>query len=133
MVKFMLKKTQRIFLNIKILIIISILLTPCFCYSEWNKQDTILETTWLIIHIIDYRQTLFISDNYNKYYERNPILGKYPSKDKINYYMLTTGLIHPVVSYILPKKYRTMWQGITILGSGYCVLNNYSIGIKMEF
>lgn len=121
---------------LRLIIIAVIIILPVSSYSEDNhitKADIIREITWLGIHAIDYGQTLEIARHPDKYKELNPILGKHPSVNNVNIYMITTALLHPIISYILPKEYRVIWQYVTISTSTICVINNYSIGIKINY
>lgn len=118
----------------KNILLILFLLFPVISYaSDWNSADSIREVSWQIINFIDYGQTLGIAKNPDKYYERNPIIGKHPSVGTVNVYMIGSAVLHPVVSYFLPKKYRQIWQYGTIITSGICVINNNSIGVGVKF
>jgi len=101
--------------------------------SEWNKSDTIREVGWQIIHFIDWKQTLYIADNPDEYYEINPILGKHPSKGKINGYMIISSISHAGISYLLPPKYREIFQYISIGVSSVAVISNFNVGIQVRW
>ena len=101
--------------------------------GEWTRADTAREVAYLALHVVDYSQTLEISDNPNRWYEKNPIIGKHPSRGEVNTYFLITGLLHPAVAYVLPKPYREIFQYSTIAIEIYCVGNNYSLGIGGRF
>lgn len=119
---------------IKSIFIILIFLLPSLVYAgSWDKTDTILEVTWQGLHQIDWAQTRYIAKNPDKLYERNPIMGRHPSIGKVNTYMGISAIVHPIVSYILPKPYKRYWQYISIGVSGGCVLHNTNVGIRMSF
>jgi hypothetical protein len=101
--------------------------------KKWTTQDTILETSWIVIHAVDWGQTRTIAKNPKQYREMNPILGEHPSTQNVDLYMGASLLLHPLTSYLLPKPYRTWFQSITIFGSGSCVINNLGVGIKMDW
>lgn len=108
--------------------LIFILLTGC----SFTKAEIGLEAAYLGLLVLDWGQTLYIADH-EDYYERNPILGRHPSRGAVNSYFLMSALLHPLVSVVLPKEYRAWWQGGTIGLDALCVGNNFSIGIGMGF
>lgn len=116
-------------------LIISFLLIPNITLSadKWSAQDKILEGTYQVLHFMDWRQTRYIAKNPDDYYEMNPILGRHPSTTEVDVYFVSTALLHPIITHYLPKKYRPWWQGITITMSGACVINNFAVGIRMDF
>lgn len=130
---------KKVFMLVLTILLIS---TPTYALDSWTKQDIILEATWQSLHFIDYGQTLSIAKNPDRYYEMNPLLGKHPSTELVHVYMLGGALLHPVITYLLPRKVellgvdfplRTVWQMISIGMSLGCVVNNASIGLRVEF
>lgn len=118
-----------------ILIIALILVSACPVegQSSWTTTDTMLEGTWIILHILDWGQTLDIARNPHRFYEINPILGRHPSVGKVDTYMLLSTIIHPIISYHLPQPYRKYWQYVTISITGGLVIHNFNIGLKVRF
>ncbi len=104
-----------------------------FAADPWSKQDIALEATYFAFHLLDWGQTRDIAIRDGRYHELNPILGKHPSLDQVNLYFLGTGLLHPVITNFLPKKYRSWFQGVTIGISGACVIRNFNIGLRINF
>jgi hypothetical protein len=107
--------------------------TNTLAADKWSTQDKSLEATYQVLHFIDWRQTRYIAKNPDDYYEMNPILGKHPSTTTVDLYFIAGAILHPIVTHYLPEKYRPWWQGITITMSGTCVVNNFVVGIKMDF
>ena len=104
-------------------------------FKDWKKTDKILFGTYVGLNVIDVGQTFDLINcqqtNPNcRYEEKNPIIGKSPSKEKVILYKtLTTGLVY----YALEKsssKERTVAlliiNGI-MLGT---VANNHNIGLS---
>lgn len=107
--------------------------TPAQAFDQWTKTDTTFQIAYTTLHVMDWGQTLDISKNTEKWHETNPILGRHPSCEKVNYYFATTLIGHTAIAYILPKDYRRIWQMVWIgIEAGY-VIHNASIGIKMRF
>lgn len=101
--------------------------------DEWTTEDTYREVTYLALHMADWSQSLDIADNPGKWHEHNPVLGSHPSRGKVNTWFAVTGLLHPVVSYVIPRPYREIWQYITIGVEIGCVGSNFNAGIGFGF
>ena len=100
--------------------------------SDWTREDTYREATYLTLHTIDWAQTRNIARN-PLYYEQNAILGKHPSVGKVDGYFVLTGLAHIAISYYLPTEYRKAFQYITLGIEGGAVAHNISLGIGVKF
>lgn len=114
------------------LILILLLASPALA-DEWTRADTYREVAYLALHCADWSQTLTIADNPQKWNETNPILGSHPSRGDVNTYFIATGLLHPVISYVLPRPWREVWQYGTIGLEVVVVGNNARIGIGFSF
>ena len=101
--------------------------------SSWSRSDTVFEITALAIRMIDYGQTLDIAKNPDRYHELNPILGRHPSVGRVHTYFVTSQILHPVISYCLPKKYRRAFQMISIGMSSGLAIHNYNVGLRINF
>ena len=121
-----------------IFILFFILITsPLLAHDPWTTQDTILQTVTIGTIAIDAWQTytFLYTGDYRKqgYYETNPILGKYPSKQRFFAYQGSCMILHTTISYILPKPYRTFWQFIWIGIESDYIYHNYSCGVRIKF
>ena len=101
--------------------------------NTWSKVDTIRESTWQAIHVLDFMQTRQIARRPTLFSERNPVLGKYPSEGKVIAYFALGALTHGVISYYLPKPYRESFQYVTILFSAGVVATNFGVGLNFQF
>ena len=124
--------------------IIMLLLVGCAGYkpAPLTKGQIVGEVAWQVIHVVDWGQTLDIAANPDRYHEINPIIGRHPSRGRVNLYMGASAILHPVVTWLLPEKAevfgfefnpRWVWLGGTIATSGACVINNNSIGLRFGF
>ena len=121
------------FLRLNKFIIIALLLLPSSLYgSEWSKADTVLQSAFVCIALIDWGQTLEIVDNEN-YYETNTILGEHPGRSDVNIYFASFIVLHSVGSYIIPSEYRKYWQSFWIGFGLNNIRHNNAIGIKLNF
>ena len=103
-------------------------------FKDWKKTDKILFGTYVGLNVVDVGQTFDLINcqqtNPNcRYEEKNPIIGKSPSKEKVILYKaLTTGLVYYSLERT-PEKNRVatllIINGI-VLGT---VFNNHNIGL----
>jgi len=123
--------------------------------TDWTTQDTVFQVAYSALHIIDWGQSRYIANSPDSCragkdrtvvcvpsrQETNPILGEYPSQDKVDLYFGLTLPAHAAISYGLRKSgwklfdtpLVTLWQSVWIGIEGYQVGDNYSAGIKMDF
>jgi hypothetical protein len=113
--------------------ILCFLLADLAFSENWTREDTYYELTWTALLLVDYGQTRNIVQNPNEYSERNHILSKHPAQAKVDLYMGSCAILHPIISYYLPPRYRKIWQQITVGVEVFAVVNNYSIGLGMKF
>ena len=116
-----------------ILLFMGLTLISCAGHKPLTKSQWVGEAVWQVIHVVDWGQTLSIADNPNDYHELNPIIGRHPSRGKVNTYMLASALLHPLVTYAIPTEYRWYWLGSTLALSTACVVNNKAIGLSLGF
>jgi hypothetical protein len=93
--------------------------------------------------VADHGQTLEIAAQPEKWYEKNPILGPYPSRGEVNAYFMAVEVLHPIVAWALPTEaciarwlpcdWRAAWQHVTIMVQAGSVNNNYQLGIGFGF
>jgi len=140
----------------RLLMITGMLAVPSLSQAAdpWSKTDVALQAAYTVLHVVDWGQTHWISNNPTithhesssnpdgsatfsswKTYrqEGNSILGKNPSKQKINAYFVSTLLLHTTISHFLPSKYRTAWQAVTISLEGLVVSKNIKAGVEFNF
>lgn len=123
---------KKLLISFLICFLICLIPVTTLAVDEWTKKDTTYQAVFLTLMAADWLQTKEIARNPN-YYERNPILGKYPSQNEVDIYFLSTAIVHAGIAYYLPKKYRRYWQYIFIGIQAGCVGHNYNTGIRISF
>ena len=98
--------------------------------SSWTKKDTQLETTYGVLHTLDWRTTMDIA-KHPGYFEMNPILGKHPTNMQIHKYFTVTGIMQYTIAKSLPPKQRTVWQVLGIIIEFAAVVNNFGLGLAL--
>lgn len=97
-----------------------------------TRNDNARELIYTALLVIDAGQTRDIA-NHPGMYERNPLLGRSPSNDRITAYMAGGALLHYGVSAILPARARHVFQYVTLTVQGAVVANNFGIGLSVKF
>jgi hypothetical protein len=100
--------------------------------DDWTKTDTAREVVWMILHAVDWGQTLEIARHPDDFREMNPILGTHPTVGRVNLYMGAWALAHPAISYLLPGDWRKTWQYLTIGVSFTSTANNFNLGLRVK-
>lgn len=77
----------------------------------------------------DFDTTMDI-ENHPELYERNKILGKHPSRDRIRIYFASLGMIHSTIAYLLPEDVAKFFQSMYIYNHAKAVINNEKNGLK---
>lgn len=117
--------------------LITILIIPIqtFAYTldKRSNEDTFYQLIYTTLRTIDWGQTRTTAKNPSTHIERNPILGEHPTIGEVNTYFITTLLGHAYISYVLPSKYRRIWQAIWIGQSAQTITRNYIVGVKITF
>lgn len=116
---------------------------------EWTRSDTIREASYMVLLAADWAQTLYIAANPRRvgwldqpgpgvwvdggFDEANPLIGKNPTRARVNRYFAASALTHLGLSYFLPPKWRRGFQYATITLQAVVVGRNAAMGIKMKF
>ena len=118
-----------------LIMIMVLMLLGCATFNTqdpWTRNQKILQGTSMALQTLDWGTTLDIVDR-EGYYETNPIIGKYPSKGRINLYFICSMAGKFLLAHYLPSNLRKYWFGSNILISSYMVNNNYGIGLRVNF
>lgn len=86
----------------------------------------------LSIHF-DHVQTLYIADHPAAYYETNPIIGRHPSRGRVNRWFIASHVVNTGIVLALPKKWGWGYAvAVTVFETGY-VMRNKAIGLQVKF
>ena len=118
-------------------LLIIILLLPVTA-EAWDNTEITMEVSWQVLHAVDWAQTRQIV-NQDDYWEMNSMIGRDPTRGKVNLMMGIFAVSHLIISHVLPVKAeifefrfnpRRMWQAVTIGSTAKNVQGNYRIGIR---
>lgn len=96
--------------------------------KEWTSANTAMEVAFQGLTAIDWKQTHDLA----QYPDVNQILGKYPSRARINTYMPLAMGAHFIVSCWL-TEYRRLFQGISLVLEGGVVTWNATLKYNVRF
>jgi len=93
--------------------------------DPWTKQDTYWQTGLTLLNIVDYKTTKenIHAGGYEWGYAKN-FIGEHPSDDDLKQYFSTVIIIDFITSYILPKKWRRLYQQSGIIIEFYYIKNS---------
>jgi hypothetical protein len=97
--------------------------------TEVDKANIVL---FNVLQGIDMLQTLEIANN-DKYYEKNPILGKHPSEAEVVTYFIARGFVHYQATRMIPQRYRNLFHGYNVVYNYNVIRDNHQLGIRIDF
>lgn len=101
--------------------------------QEFDATDKWLLAASTMALAADWSQTRYIAKHPDKFSEKNPILGKHPSTQRVDVYFAASIAANYFIANALPSAYRKTWlTGVTVFELGF-VRHNYSIGIRSHF
>jgi hypothetical protein len=116
------------------LVALGIALMPLTVWAgDWSQADITFEATYLTLHVVDWGQTLNIVERHEKYHEVNPILGRHPSRDRVNTYFALAAVAHVALANWLDAPARTYFQIGSIALEASVIGHNYQIGLHTSF
>lgn len=104
--------------------------------DPWTHADTARELTYVGLTTLDWGTTLDIqADNAagRFRYEQNPLLGRHPSRAKINALIPASMALHYLVARLLPERWRAAFQYVSIGAEITAVSHNYAVGLRLDF
>ena len=102
-------------------------------FGELSREELIAETAFVGLAILDWNQTIQVAKHPDRYSETNPVIGKHPSVERVNLLMPAGIVLHALVTYALPRKYRPFWQYVWIGEETACVYQNWKSGLTVRF
>lgn len=96
---------------------------------KWTNANIGLEIAFVSLATLDIYQTReFLT--YPQIRERNPVLGKHPSRAKVLVLGSAAILAHAAIAELLPRGWREGWQTIGISIEIAAVTNNFMLGTR---
>lgn len=101
--------------------------------GEWTEDQRRMGAALAAVAVVDWAQTRYIADSGGKFYETNPIIGKYPSMRRVDTYFAASLLLGAAVLDALPTEYRDTALKAGLVLELLVVSNNARIGVGVKF
>jgi hypothetical protein len=103
-------------------------------WDDWTQE----QKNWFIASNVaiaaDWATTRNMTRRYNEgYYERNLIMGRYPSKERVDIHFLSWITANYFIADYLSTKNRTIYLQLVTGVHGIAATNNLRIGLKLQF
>lgn len=103
-------------------------------FQPFSRGELVAQGAFLGLGLTDWGQTIrFTQDPAWKargVYEVNPVLGRHPSRARVNT-LIPLGLAaHTLAAWALPRPYRRLLQGAGLVGEAGAVGTNHLAGIR---
>jgi hypothetical protein len=102
-------------------------------WFSWDDTNTKLHSAFTLLTVLDYGQTIYISDHPKQYSEMNPNLSAHPTHNEIKKHFIKMYLANTLGVYILPPKASYIFQKFHIIFQTSVSLHNASIGVGFRF
>ena len=102
--------------------------------SEWTKEQKVWYATGAFFIITDWGTTRDISKRLNEgFHEKNPLLGKYPTTDRVDEHFILSLMAHYIVADYLSGNTRTLFlQTVTVMQYNV-TMRNIGLGLRIRF
>lgn len=100
--------------------------------DQWTRDDTIKEATFVGLLFLEKAQRNYVAEHGGMYVP-NPFLGPNRKESDVDKFLIASAILHPVISYLLPRQYRDWWQYGTLIIEGTSIASNMSFGVGFEF
>ena len=101
--------------------------------EDWTLGDTAWQSAYTTLLVLDCAQTRYGASHPEQFQEGNILLGKHPSKGRINTTCLSVAIGHYAISRWLPNDWRRFWQMGTSWIEAGVVMRNQDEGSGLEF
>lgn len=100
--------------------------------QSWTDEQRTLGAMYMTAHAIDWAQTRQIIREPGMW-ERNPILGRHPSRARVNAYFVITPIVGALLLDYLPSQHRTTALKVITTLEIATVAHNHYIGVRVRF
>jgi hypothetical protein len=92
------------------------------------------EYAWQALHLVDVVQTYKIASQPDRFYEKNHILGRHPSKTDVIVWGVATSVVHAALIYHMQEqnvdpRFIKFVQYVSITHKGVMVYKNFKLGL----
>jgi len=103
-------------------------------WQDWSLDQKKTYVASNVLLIADWSTTRDMTRRYHEgYFERNPILGKHPSSDKLDLYFVSLLIGHYFMTDYLQGRDREIYLYTVTAVEAAAVANNLHIGLRLRF
>ena len=116
-----------------------ILLFSSYSWGDWNNWSDTDKKMFIASNVAiaaDWLTTRNFAGHKELHpgtYETNPIIGKYPSQERVDLYFIGIVVSNYYIADWLPKELRGFYLGVRTGAHGTAAISNMNLGWKMEF
>ena len=102
-------------------------------WATWTDDEQRMFVASNIAIVADWATTRNMTSRWNEgYYEKNNILGPYPSRDRVDLYFIgVLAANYYVADYF--GKYKIYYFAYRTTEHGYAAISNHNIGLRLRF
>lgn len=106
---------------------------PVSAGDPWTPEQKALGAAFAAAYVIDWRQTIHIASNPDRWYETNPMLGEHPDAGRVNRHFAVGAILSYLILDALPSETRTVVLGAGFVVEAAYVNRNVQLGIGWGF
>ena len=118
----------------KILSVLLWLPSAVWAWSDWTQEHKNWFVAANVAMLGDWATTRNMSRRYAEgYYERNPLLGRHPTTQAVDLHFATWMIANYFAADYFQGRNRTLYLKVVTGIESALVINNLSIGLRLEF
>jgi hypothetical protein len=121
----------------KTLLLSLLLLLPVAAWAgldDWTEEQRKWYAASVVVTVADWATTRDMTRRYHEgYYEKNPIMGRYPSRQRVDQHFLTVLVANYFIVDNLSSRNRIIYLQFFTVGQAAIVANNLNIGLRIKF
>lgn len=106
---------------------------PALAGDPWAAEQKALGAAFATVYALDWRQTIRIASNPQRWHETNPLLGEHPDAGRVNRHFMAGAVLSYLILDAVPSETRTVLLGAGFVVEAAYVHRNFQIGIGVGF
>jgi len=118
-----------------IMIILGVLTLWMICTpakAEWTHDDTVRQSIFLSLKVIDGLQTHEAVKHPDKFKEANPFLPEHPTMGQVNRFIIGGAIASTLLAYWFEGDVRKGFQYGLIIEQGLTDIYNWKVGVRID-
>ena len=106
---------------------------PASAGDPWTTEQKALGAAFATAYVLDWRQTIHIASNPERWRETNPLLGEHPDAGRVNRHFAAGAIMSYLILDAVPSETRTVLLAAGFVVEAAYVNRNLQIGIGWGF